>query len=96
MRRRRRSPIHRIAYVLILAIIGLVIHGRITGQVITEGAVLVAVFAGALAYEWYGRTGRRGVPTENTRRPRETPTQPAPGALTDGPPDDDVAAGAGS
>jgi len=96
MRRRRRSPFHRIVYVLILAIVGLVIHGRITGQVITEGAVVVALFAGALAYEWYGRAGRRALPTGNARRPRETPTHGAPEALGDGRPDEDVAAGRGS
>ena len=55
--------------------------------------MLVAVFAGALAYEWYGRTGSRGLSTENTRRPRETPTHAAPEALSGGRPDDDAAAG---
>jgi hypothetical protein len=94
MRRRRSSPIHhRVVYLVILAIVGLVIHGRISGQVIAEGAILVALFAGALAYEWYGRTGRRALPTENKRA---TPTHAPPEALGYRQPDEDAGAGRAS
>ena len=81
MRRRRRSSLSRLVWVLILAIIGLVIHGRITGQAITEGAILVVLFAGALIYEWRGRIGQRRLLSEIEAPRRKAETQPSPEAL---------------
>ena len=81
MRRRRRSPLSRVVWVLILAIIGLVIHGRITGQAITEGAVLAALFVGALIYEWRGRIGQRRLLSEIEPSPRTAHRQDPPEAL---------------
>ncbi|MGH2885254.1 MAG: hypothetical protein ACRDPA_21545 [Solirubrobacteraceae bacterium] len=66
------------AYLVILAVFGLVIHHRVSGQVITEGAVLVALVAGAFIYEWYGRSRRRGWPTQDRRLAGESETRVPP------------------
>ena len=77
-RRRRRSPLIRVAYLVILLVFGLVIHHRVSGQVITEGAVLVALVVGAFIYEWYGRGRRRGLPTQDRRLTGESETRVPP------------------
>jgi len=77
-RRRRRSPLIRVAYLVILLVFGLVIHHRVSGQVITEGAVLVALAVGAFIYEWYGRSRRRTLPTQDRRLAGESETRLPP------------------
>ncbi len=63
---------------MILLVFGLVIHHRVSSQVITEGGVLVALVVGALIYEWYGRSRHRALPTQDRRLAGERETRVAP------------------
>lgn len=68
---------------MILLVFGLVIHHRVSGQVITEGGVLVALVVGAFVYEWYGRSRRRALPAQDRRLAGETETRVPPQQVRD-------------
>jgi len=63
---------------VILLVFGLVIHHRVSGQVITEGAALVALVVGAFVYEWYGSGRRRELGTQDRRLAGESETRVPP------------------
>lgn len=71
------------AYLVILLVFGLVIHHRVSGQVITEGGVLVALVIGAFVYEWYGRSRRGALPTQDRPLGGESGTRVPPQQVRD-------------
>lgn len=68
MRRRRRSPVTTIVTLVIVAIIGVLIHHRVSIQVVIEGALLVALWGGALLFSW-----RRSVAERKLAQVRSPP-----------------------
>lgn len=96
MRRRRRSPATRIIYLVILLVVGLVLHHRVSSQFEIEGGVLLVLVGVALFSTWNGRRADRALMQANQPPPRRTEPHAEPDALDGGQPDDDVAAGRGS